>query len=301
MSFLAFFLIVLSAGLHASWNLLAKRSTMSVPFYAIICTTAMLCWVHSQFWTPIAVCKLPFRFFLLTAGSVTSDVLYCCGLVLCYRKMEMATAYPIMRSLPIILTALATTLFGWGKSLSVSAMAGFFIVFCGALMMPLSKFSDFKLKNYLTWNMVFVLIAACGTTGYTIFDSRAQRLLRSCAEGISAPVCSMTYYSTRGVMLSTALWLFVLLVPENRRALKSLYKAHHVRTAMLAGICASMTYILVLFAMNYVNNVSYVQVFRQLGLPLGMLLGVTILKERSALTKWVGVTLILLGLLISVL
>ena len=70
---------------------------------------------------------------------------------------------------------------------------------------------------------------------------------------------------------------------------------------MYAGICASMTYVLVLLAMNYVSNVSFVQVFRQLGLPLGMLGGMVVLKEKVPPIKWAGVALIVAGLALTVL
>jgi drug/metabolite transporter (DMT)-like permease len=54
-------------------------------------------------------------------------------------------------------------------------------------------------------------------------------------------------------------------------------------------------------AMNYVTNVSYVQVFRQLGLIFGLLGGIFILKERPSLPKFIGVALIITGLVITVL
>ena len=63
----------------------------------------------------------------------------------------------------------------------------------------------------------------------------------------------------------------------------------------------SMTYTTVLIAMNYVDNVSYVQVFRQLGLIFGMAGGIFILKERFTFPKLIGVVLILSGLALTVL
>ena len=57
MNITAFFLIVFSAILHASWNLVAKRSKMTLSFYTMICCTACLFWIHVQFWTP--VCEIP--------------------------------------------------------------------------------------------------------------------------------------------------------------------------------------------------------------------------------------------------
>lgn len=300
MSLMAFVLIVVSAGLHASWNLVAKKNRMTIPFYALICTSAMLFWIHVQFWTPVSLAGLPGTFWIFLMLSVFSDVLYCAGLMQIYKRMEMATAYPVMRALPIILTALATSLLGWGKPLTVYSYLGFFVVFCGALLMPQNSFSDFKLSNYLNRNMLFILVVACGTTGYTIFDSQAQKILSGCIQNIAAPIRSLTYYSTRGIMLSSTLWLVCLSMKTTRKDIVEMVTGKTWRQGILAGIFASFSYALVLCAMNYVTNVSYVQVFRQLGLPIGMGLGVLILKERCTATKIIGVILILSGLAVSV-
>ena len=217
-----------------------------------------------------------------------------------YKRMEMATAYPVMRALPIILTALATSLLGWGKPLTMYSCIGFFIVFVGALLIPLNHFSDFKLSQYLNRNTFFILVVACGTTGYTIFDSQATAALKNSLPDISAPVRSLSYYSTRGLLLSSTLWVISLILPPLRREIAQFKDFHMLKSGLMAGFFASLCYSLVLVAMNYVSNVSYVQVFRQLGLPIGMGLGVLILKEHCTWTKVVGVILILSGLAISV-
>ena len=300
MSLIAFILIVISAGLHASWNLVAKKTRMTIPFYALICTSAARFWIHVQFWTPVVLTGLPWKFWMFLILSVLSDILYCFGLMQIYKRMEMATAYPVMRALPIILTAFAISLLGWGKPLTVFSYLGFFIVFCGALLMPQDCFSDFKLSNYRNKNMLFILVVACGTTGYTIFDSQAQKILSACIQDIAAPIRSLTYYSTRGIVLSSALWLLCISMKTTRSDIMKMITEKTWRQGILAGFFASFSYTLVLCAMNYVTNVSYVQVFRQLGLPIGMVLGVLILKERCCATKILGVILILLGLAISV-
>ena len=69
---------------------------------------------------------------------------------------------------------------------------------------------------------------------------------------------------------------------------------------LLAGLFASFTYATVLLAMNYVSNVAYVQVFRQLGLIFGMTGGILILKEHCSAPKIFGVLLILSGLAMTV-
>lgn len=300
MSFLAFLLIVFSAGLHASWNLLAKRSTMSVAFYAVICMTAASMWLHTQLWTPVNVPGLPGMFFVYVLCSVSFDLCYCLGLVRAYRTMEMSTAYPMMRSLPLLLTAAVTSICGWGAPLTPLALLGMGVVFVGCMMMPMKDFSSFNFKDYLSSRMFFIFLVACGTTGYTICDSQAQVVLREAYPDLAKPVVAMTFYSTRGIFLSTLMGLAVLVFPGEKQNFSSFFKEKNWMP-FAAGAFASLTYITVLIAMNYVSNVSYVQVFRQLGLIFGLLGGIFILKERPALPKFIGVALIITGLVITVL
>ena len=178
MTLWAFLLIVFSACLHASWNLLAKRSAMTVAFYTVICGTAAVLWSHVQFWTPLKVWQMPLIFYLYIAGSVASDLIYCLGLVRAYRTMEMSTAYPMMRSLPLLFTAAVTSLAGWGAKLTPLAISGMLVVFIGCMIMPMKDFKSFKWQDYINSRMFFIIIVACGTTGYTIFDSQAQGVLR---------------------------------------------------------------------------------------------------------------------------
>lgn len=298
MSLIAFVLIVASAILHAAWNLLAKKNRMTAPFYALICSMGALAWLHVQFWTPVNMAGLPGIFWVFLFCSIASDLLYCWGLIRTYRTMEMATAYPVMRALPILLTALAATMFGLGAPLSTMAKFGMLVVFAGCMFMPLLKFSDCRITDYFNKSMLFVFAVACGTTGYTIFDSQAQKVMAQAAAQVSKPVLSMTYYSTRALLLASSLWLIVLTTDGNRAVLRDYWKKQNF-TPILAGVFASSTYILVLLSMNYVTNVSYVQVFRQLGLPVGLAAGTFFLKERCTATKCCGVALILLGLCVS--
>lgn len=302
MTLIAFILIVSSAILHASWNLLAKKYHMSLPFYATICSTAMLMWIHVQFWTPVPVWHLPWPFWASLAASVCSDALiYCGGLVMAYRYMDMSSAYPMMRSLPLLLTVGVTALFGMGKPLNAYALIGMIMVFAGCMCMPLKKFSDFDWRSYLSKNMFFIIMCACGTTGYTVFDSLCQNILQRevAGMGISKPILSVSYYSTRGIMLSSTLMMLSLAIPRQRKHFAAMWKECKW-APFAAGFFASLTYVLVLMSMNYVTNVSYVQVFRQLGLLVGLFAGIFILKERGTLPKFIGVFLIITGLIMTV-
>ena len=167
--------------------------------------------------------------------------------------------------------------------------------------MPLKKFSDFNWKAYLSKNMFFIILCACGTTGYTIFDSLCQQIMRNAVEGmgIGKTLMSVSYYSTRGMALSSTLMLLSLTIPGQRKHFAEIWKECKW-VPLVAGMFGSATYVLVLLAMNHVDNVSYVQVFRQLGLIVGLFAGVLILKEKATMPKFVGVFLIVSGLILSV-
>ena len=56
---------------------------------------------------------------------------------------------------------------------------------------------------------------------------------------------------------------------------------------------------LILLAMGFVTNVSYIQAFRQMSLPIGVIFGILFLKEKCLPTKLAGVTLVVTGLIIT--
>ena len=261
MNIIAFLFIVVSAVLHASWNLLAKKSRMSLAFYTVICSTAATMWLHTQFWTPVPLWKMPWQVLALIACSVASDVVYCKGLIHAYRKLEMSTAYPMMRSLPLVFTALITSFAGFGRPLSGVSILGMFVVFCGCLLMPKAKLSDFKLSNYFNKNILFIFVVALGTTGYTIFDSQGQRVLLGFFPDLSKPLTSISYYSSRGIILSSTLWICTLLSKEDFAIAKGFW-TNRDKSPVLAGIF--------------------------------------ILKERSTVPKILGCALIVGGLILSV-
>ena len=299
MSITAFVLIFLSAGLHASWNLIAKRSHMNIAFYSLLDVVAVLMGAWIWFRLPLNVSTLDPAFYIAVAGSALGEMIYCIGLIMAYRRMDMSAAYPMMRSLPLIFTALFTALLGVGKPLSVATQIGMATVFVGCMVMPLDKFSDFRLSNYLDKKIVFVLMAALGTTVYTICDSEAQRVMGSCAPKVSETMISCTYYELRHLMVLLPIGTLTLALPSGRSDAAALFRGG-IGAAVLAGILSGLTYMLVLLAMNHVSNVSYVQAFRQLGLVIGMLEGFFILKERCTLTRILGIVLIVSGLVMTV-
>lgn len=300
MTWMAFALIFGSVSLHAAWNLMAKKDRITRPFYMLMTSMEIVLFLHVMAWSPVRYSELPLSFWGWALCSALCDaVIYSTGLLKAYELAEMSVSYPMMRSLPVIFTPLVTILFGIGKPISLPAAAGMAVVVVGCLMMPLTKFSEFRLSNYRGKVLFFIVLTALGTTGYTISDSLALEALSLAEPETTTIIRSLSYYSVRGFLLPVSLLIMCLCSRKDRAILKDLLRERSWHP-YLAGLFAGLAYVLVLVAMNYVTNVSYVQAFRQMGLPVGMVAGILFLKERCSLPKFIGVLLILLGLLLTV-
>ncbi|MBR0057464.1 MAG: hypothetical protein IJP66_09070 [Kiritimatiellae bacterium] len=300
----AILLIVASAALHATWNMIVKKSRTGLAMYATLCSVGAIWTFAVRFFTPLNFFSQPAAFYGWQALMLLSEFSYAYGLIASYRALDMSVAYPIMRSLPILLLAGVTTALGIGKPLSAHAVLGMGMAFTGCLFLPLSKFSDFRPSRYLDKSFAYVIFVALGTTGYTLCDSQSQKVMVEAANAagieVSKTLFSLTYYSFRSLLLASTLWVVILCGRESRADAVALWRRRSW-TPLLAGCCSSMTYILVLIAMHSVTNVAYVQTFRQTGLLFGLAEAVFILKERCTAPKVIGTALVLGGLAISVL
>ena len=298
MTLSAFWLILLSIFLHVGWNLISKKSQPTAAFYLLTSVTSFLLYFPCVFFAGIDWGALGGKFWCFVFLSIASEILYFIGLFKTYRSADISLAYPMVRALPVLLVAGVTTLFGIGKPLNGAAVAGIFIVFAGCLLMPLQKFSQFSWRNYMTPVLGYMILAACGTTGYTIFDGLLIPQILAHTKG-SHLAATGAFISLLELGITTGLSIYVFTVKSERESLKQLL--FRSWTPHICGICSSSAYILVVLAMPLVSNVSYVQAFRQMSLPLGVAAGIFILKEKCPPVRLAGVGAIVAGLVIAAL
>ncbi len=145
------------------------------------------------------------------------------------------------------------------------------------------------------------LLAAIGTSGYSLLDDEALRILRTNPE-ITMGNTGITLVYAFWESVTTSIWLFlyVLASQRSRSGLKKLLVLNK-KNAVLAGLAIQVSYGIVLISMAFVNNVSYVVGFRQLSIPLGAALGIFVLKEKLYPPKLAGVIIMFMGLILLVL
>jgi drug/metabolite transporter (DMT)-like permease len=299
MSPIAISLIILSAFMHAGWNLFSKRQQPSAAFFLIasLAGGVLLAPVMILYHDTVAH-HIPARVWGLLLSTGFFMALYYIALAGAYRAGDISVAYPLARSSPVIVVTVVTLLLGRGDQVSRLCVCGILLVVAGCFLIPLQRFGDLRLKHYLNRTCALALLAAIGTAGYSILDDEALRLLRTDTHvAIGNTPITLVYACLEA--LASALWLalFVGLRRRGRASLGLVLRAKK-KPAVFAGIAIYLTYAIVLVSLAFVDNVSYVVGFRQLSIPLGAMLGVFVLKEAPHAPKLVGVTVMFVGLVL---
>jgi drug/metabolite transporter (DMT)-like permease len=296
MSSLAIGLLFVSALIHVGWNLIGKREHSSPAFLLVANTLGFLCLLPAVivYWEAIGAFPRAVWGWLILTGLF--QALYYAALASAYRTGELSLVYPLARSGAVVFVVFLNELLGRGGQLSGLALAGMTLIVLGAFLLPLQKLRDVQPAHYFAPATLLALLAAMGTAGYSIVDDWALRTLRG-APGLTAgPLASTLVYSFfEGV--TSSIWLGVLVV-GSRPGRVDLGKAwtQQLKQAGLAGIGIYAGYTLVLLSMAFVSNVGYAVAFRQVSVPLGALVGILGLGDRSYLPKLLGVAGMFAGL-----
>jgi len=302
MSAAAVVLILISAFLHAGWNFLSKRlyPTSEVYMVALSGGAVILLPLILIHWS--ALHMFPLRVWLLLLGAGFFQALYFSGLAGAYRHGDLSIAYPVARTLPVLLVLILSYILGRGNQISLQAAAGSVIVVIAAFFLPMRYFGEFRLRNYLNLTSLFAFMAAFGTMGYSVLDDAALQLLRAPEVlGSSQSVLEISYLYLALEAVTTILWMVLFFFLDVK--LLSADSPDRSRTtpllpSVLMGLMIYVTYGLVLVSMAYVADVSYVVAFRQVSLPIGVLLGLLILGEPGGWLRFSAVVIMVAGLLL---
>ncbi len=294
----AIVIVIISALLHAGWNVLGKSNQSSgsafflaSSFAAATLLTPYLIWyINTVGFSNIG---LPFWQLLLLSGIC--QVIYLVGLGVAYKQADIGVIYPMARALPVLMVGFGTLLLGY--SLTYNQWVGFMLITLGCLVVPLKSFKDLKPRAYLNLGVLWALIAAIGTTGYSIIDKEALLLLGDIeSKKVTNRDASIFYLGMQfwAIALPLSIWLFL------SKQSAEFANAWRIRKkAATAGVMMAATYGLVLFAMTMTENVSLVVALRQVSIIFGVVMGIYFLKEKWHITRGIGVLFILSGLVIS--
>ncbi len=297
MTLTAILLVLLSATMHAGWNMFSKQRSPSIGFFMLATWGTILWFSPILVMTADLIIQIPISLWGLLLFSGFFQAMYYTGLAGAYARGALSVAYPLARSLPAILVVVLSFMVGRGDELSFVALFGIAAIVIGALILPMGDFRDIKVSHYLNLSCGFAVIAAVGTAGYSFLDDRGMEMLTLLPAKTKDWQRALLFLVLE--CLFTAFWLHLLMCFTRLSTREFREKrAELVKPALFAGLAIGATYGIILLAMTHTANVSYIVALRQVSIPIGTLLGIFILKEKSSLPRFVGVTVLFAGLVL---
>ncbi len=292
MTLTAIVLVLASAGLHVVWNLLGKRHSPTPEFFLAANLTAAVLVLPALLWQGQRVPDVPLRTWVVLVGTGACQAAYFRALAGAYRSGELSFAYPLVRALPPALVLVGSVALGRAAELTPACAAGVVLIGVGGLLLAgyrEARTSSTPSRATLAW----IGVATLGTTGYTLLDDFGQRSLRELeVQPLTANEATVLYLGLEwgATVAWLALWTSLRRAERPRRL-------PPLAILFGAGLTIYLSYGLVLLAMAHVRDVSYVAGFRQVGIPLGALVGVLVLRERLSRRRALGVGLVTVGAL----
>lgn len=298
MTLIAALLVLASAFVHASWNLIGRRARPVAAYYLVasLVGAAVTAPFAIVWWSTML--QMPAATWLLLPLAGLFQGLYFTGLAGAYRAGDMAVAYPVARALPVLLVPAVSALLGQGEPVRVIGLLGMVAVTVGILTLPQPSLRRFAWASFRERWLPYALLAGVGTTGYSIVDDAALTAFRAAVtDGSGAVRVPLVYAMFESLSSAAALAILALVVSGPRRAITDLRKTP-LGGAAISGIGIIAAYALVLVAYGFARNVSYVVAFRQISLPVGVFMAMAILREPVTGPRIAGTVVLLAGLVL---
>jgi uncharacterized membrane protein len=286
MSAAAILLVVISAFMHSGWNLLARRQRSEMSFFV-----RMLLIVVLVGFLPAAISEgltrsIPVKGWFCLLGSGFCAGLYLYSLAMAYGASDFTIVYPIARALPVLLVAFGDVV--RGRFLNGPGWVGLVLVAVGCLLTPLESFRGISPRRYFHRSILWMLLAAIGTVGYSLLDKVASEVVLA-GPATAARYCYIFFFFASVVLL-------LLRQLTNTKPPKD--KSIGWKGPVAGAVCFFGAYWLVLWAYQLSRHASYVVAFRQFSIVIGVVLAFLIYKERRVLVRIVGIALIMVGLIL---
>ena len=282
MTGLALILVLTSAVMHATWNLLAKRVSAGTPFLFLIYVVGAIAY------TPFAIAllvitrpELEWVALAFVAMAIVLQTVYFATLTAGYRAGDLSVVYPIARATgPLLATAGAIAILG--ERPSPIALVGALAILSGAVVLT---GDPRKLRASGAGRAVaFALATGVVIALYTLWDKTAVSLLL-----IPPLIYDWMVIGGQALVVAPVAW-------RRRAEVAQVWRAQR-GTVLVVGVLSRLSYLLMLTAL-VISPVSYVAPARETGILFGTLLGALYLAEGDTPRRIAGAGAMVLGIVL---
>ena len=275
---LALALVLAAAVVHATWNLIAKRSGGGAGFVWLTFACSAFCYAPLALGTWLVIRPhLTGVDWIFIAGTSVWHVVYFLLLQRGYRNGDLSVVYPLARGTGPLIAALAATAFfgerpalaGW---IGIALVLGGIFTFAGDPRRLIGTHG--KGVGYALATGVMIAI-------YTLWDKHA----------VGALAISPIIYDVLGNVGRT---LVLTPLANRRRAEVALEWRIHRGEILAVALLSPLAYLMVLFALR-IAPVSYVAPARELSIVIGALFGLRLLAEGNVRRRLAAAAAIVAG------
>lgn len=277
MTSLAFALILASAGIHAAWNLLAKRLPGGAEPVWLFTLVAVVVYA------PLALTTITITGFrpdgtawLFLLGTGLLQTLYFTLLRRGYATGDLSVVYPLARGTgPLMATLLAVILIG--ERPSTATITGAAIVCLGAY----SLIRPGRFGHDSSIAVIYGVATGVVIGVYTAWDGYA-------VSELAIPALVYDWVGRVGLLtwLTPVAW-------RRLAPIGSIWSTHR-REVIGIGILSSGSYVMILFAMT-LAPISSIAPAREISIVIGTLLGVLVLGESEGRRRILSAVVITIG------
>ena len=273
--------MLLSAVIHALWNLQLKRSHDKTIFSYIYVWSAIL------FYTPVFIIMLPGAVLPWEGlvAAISTGVIYCFYFLLLarsYSRGDLSLSYPIARGAAPVLTLIWAVVF-LGERPSTTGIIGIILIVVAIFTLHIPEMPGKGFRKLLPSATAAALGTGLSISLYSTVDKIGVSFI--------APYLYIYLTFLIGGILLTPFYLgrygYHAIVEELRLEWKR---------AVLVGILSIYGYLLVLFAMG-LTQVSYIIPLRSTSILFAVIFGFEVLGEEKSAMKTAAALSMIIGVL----
>ena len=296
MSGLVIGLVLVSAVMHAVWNLMVRgrgdKQTTVYRMLLIIVAGGLVPAVVSEFFGPGGRSMTP-TLWLIAVGAGAANGLYYVCMARSLAAADFGTVFPIIRGLPVVLIALGDV--ALGKPPSPIGWVALLMVTGGCTLTPQESFRALSHHHYWRRSSLWMLAAAACAVGYTIPDKMAMDLVRGSADMAVGSALRYQYFHLVASMLT------VMVTGRRMRARAAAAGEAKLVGWLIPAAAAALNftaYSMILVCYQMVPQAGYVWGMRQFSIVVGVVLAFAVFKERGRAVRLTGALLITAGMLL---
>lgn len=286
MSHFAFTLIIISAVMHALWNLLVKRSRHKTVFiwWMFIASGGLFTIIIPLVAEPFQIPDI--HTLLMVSLGAVCFVLYHLFNGRAYRGGDLSVVYPLCQTSMVYVPIWGVLLLG--ERLSITGVCGILLVIFGTYSIQLQRLSFAEMVRPFR-NLKSPSVRDALTAGF-IYS------IGSIAEKSGVKNYSPLYFTYILVLLMLFLMSFNMFRPKYR-ALIGAELREHWGLILCSGPVMMASFLTFRYGLN-LSQVSYAVPVRQVSIVMGVLIGILFLRESFGRIRFISALLIMSGVVL---